>query len=110
MESLVKLCSRFAWLYGSELLKIPRRMHVSFGGFLSVFDLFFPLRYDIYKNCTLSRSFEKDSYEQIRYLRFLKSKGITIEVTEHKAVYNTAEMAEIDIPYPEADKKSYCKG
>ena len=85
-------------------------MHVSFGGFLSVFDLFFPLRYDIYKNCTLSRSFEKDSYEQIGYLRFLKSKGITIEVTEHKAVYNTAEMAEIDIPYPEADKKSYCKG
>ena len=106
MESLVKLCSRFAWLYGSELLKIPRRMHVSFGGFLSVFDLFFPLRYDTYKNCTLSRSFEKDSYEQIRYLRFLKSKGITIEVTEHKAVYNTAEMAEIDIPYPEADEKN----
>ena len=30
-------------------------------GFLSVFDLFFPLRYDTYKNCTLSRSFEKDS-------------------------------------------------
>lgn len=111
----MKLCSRFAWLYGSELLKIPRRMHVSFGGFLSVFDLFFPLRYDIYQNCiyqncTLSRSFEKDSYEQIRYLRFLKSKGIPFEVTEHKAVYNTSEMAEIDIPYPEADKKSYCKG
>ncbi len=41
---------------------------------------------------------------------FLKSKGIPFEVTEHKAVYNTAEMAEIDIPYPEADKKSYCKG
>ena len=37
---------------------------------------------------------------------FLKSKGIPFEVTEHKAVYNMAEMAEIDIPYPEADAKN----
>ena len=37
---------------------------------------------------------------------FLKSKGIPFEVTEHKAVYNMAEVAEIDIPYPEADAKN----
>lgn len=37
---------------------------------------------------------------------FLKSKGIPFEVTEHKAVYNMAEMAEIDIPHPEADAKN----
>lgn len=33
----------------------------------------------------------------------LKEKHIWHEITEHKAVYNMAEVAEIEIPYPEAD-------
>ncbi len=36
----------------------------------------------------------------------LKSRGLWHEITEHKAVYNMAELAEIDIPYPEADAKN----
>lgn len=37
---------------------------------------------------------------------YLKSKGIWHEITEHKAVFNMAELADIDIPYPEADAKN----
>lgn len=37
---------------------------------------------------------------------FLKKEGITHEITEHKAVFNMAELSEIDIPYPEADAKN----
>ena len=37
---------------------------------------------------------------------FLNDKGISFEITEHKAVYNMAELAEVDIPYPEADAKN----
>ena len=37
---------------------------------------------------------------------FLKEKNIWHEITEHKAVYNMAELAEIEIPYPEADAKN----
>lgn len=37
---------------------------------------------------------------------FLKEKNIRFEVTEHKAVYNMAELSEIEIPYPEADAKN----
>ena len=37
---------------------------------------------------------------------FLNGKNISYEVTEHKAVYNMEEMAQIDIPYPEADAKN----
>lgn len=37
---------------------------------------------------------------------FLNDQGITYEVTEHKAVYAMAELAEIDLPYPEADAKN----
>lgn len=36
----------------------------------------------------------------------LKEKHIWHEITEHKAVYNMAEVAEIEIPYPEADAKN----
>ena len=36
----------------------------------------------------------------------LKEKNIWHEITEHKAVYNMAELAEIEIPYPEADAKN----
>ena len=37
---------------------------------------------------------------------YLDSLGIWYEVTEHKAVYNMAEVAEIELPYPEADAKN----
>lgn len=37
---------------------------------------------------------------------FLDKKNISYEVTEHKAVYNMAELNEIDMPYPEADAKN----
>ena len=36
----------------------------------------------------------------------LDEKNIWHEVTEHKAVYNMAEVAEIQLPYPEADAKN----
>ncbi len=36
----------------------------------------------------------------------LERKNIWHEVTEHRAVYNMAELSEIDIPYPEADAKN----
>lgn len=37
---------------------------------------------------------------------YLKEKNIEFEVTEHNAVYNMAEVADIDVPYPEADAKN----
>ncbi len=37
---------------------------------------------------------------------YLKRKNIWHEITEHKAVYNMAELSEIDIPYPECDAKN----
>ena len=37
---------------------------------------------------------------------YLRHNGIWHEVTEHKAVFNMAELAEIDVPYPEADAKN----
>ena len=37
---------------------------------------------------------------------FLKEKNIWHEITEHKAVYNRAELAEIEIPSPAADAKN----
>ncbi len=36
----------------------------------------------------------------------LQEKGLWFEVTEHPAVYNMAELAEIPLPYPEADAKN----
>ena len=36
----------------------------------------------------------------------LSTRNIWYEVTEHKAVYNMAEVAEIRLPYPEADAKN----
>ncbi len=36
----------------------------------------------------------------------LKNQGLWHEITEHKAVYNMAELAEIETPYPEADAKN----
>ena len=37
---------------------------------------------------------------------FLNDQEIEYEVTDHKAVYDMAELAEIDLPYPEADAKN----
>lgn len=37
---------------------------------------------------------------------FLKRENLWHEITEHPAVYNMAELAEVDIPYPEADAKN----
>lgn len=36
----------------------------------------------------------------------LKARGIWHEITEHKAVYNMAELADVELPYPEADAKN----
>ncbi|MDO4178417.1 MAG: prolyl-tRNA synthetase associated domain-containing protein [Phascolarctobacterium sp.] len=37
---------------------------------------------------------------------FLKQANIWHEITEHEAVYNMAELANIEIPYPEYDAKN----
>ena len=37
---------------------------------------------------------------------FLQAQGVTYEVTEHKAVYNMDELADVELPYPEADAKN----
>ena len=37
---------------------------------------------------------------------YLNSKNIWYEITEHKAVFNMAELSQIYIPYPEADAKN----
>lgn len=36
---------------------------------------------------------------------FIKGKNIWHEITEHKAVFNMAELAEIEVLYPEYDAK-----
>ena len=37
---------------------------------------------------------------------YLQSKGYWHEITEHPAVYNMAEVAELEMPYPESDAKN----
>ena len=37
---------------------------------------------------------------------FLAENGVWHEITEHKAVFNMADLAEVEIPYPEADAKN----
>ncbi len=37
---------------------------------------------------------------------YLAGRNIWHEITEHKAVYNMAELSGIDVPYPEADAKN----
>ncbi len=37
---------------------------------------------------------------------YLKKENIWLEITEHEAVYNMAELSNIDIPYPENDGKN----
>lgn len=36
----------------------------------------------------------------------IKDKNIWYEITEHKAVYNMQELAQIKVPYPERDAKN----
>ena len=43
---------------------------------------------------------KQDIYE------LLRSRGMWHEITEHPPVYNMEEMAEITLPYPEADAKN----
>ena len=40
----------------------------------------------------------------------LDERNIWHEITEHKAVYNMAEVAEIHLPYPEADARTSSSG
>ena len=40
----------------------------------------------------------------------LDENGFWHEITEHKAVYNMAELAEVECPYPEADAKISSSG
>lgn len=37
---------------------------------------------------------------------YLNERNIWYEITKHKAVYNMAEMSEVEIPYPDADAKN----
>ncbi len=37
---------------------------------------------------------------------FLNERGVWHEITEHDAVYNMEELANIELPYPEADAKN----
>ena len=38
--------------------------------------------------------------------KFLDSSGILYSVTEHEAVYNMEELANVRLPYPECDAKN----
>ena len=37
---------------------------------------------------------------------YLNNRAIWYEITEHKAVYNMADLSEVVLPYPEADAKN----
>ena len=37
---------------------------------------------------------------------YLNEKNIWHEITEHKAVYNMADLADVEIPYPDGDAKN----
>ena len=37
---------------------------------------------------------------------FLKEQGVEYEATEHRAVYNMDELADVELPHPEADAKN----
>ena len=40
---------------------------------------------------------------KLEIYNYLKKINIWHEITEHKAVYNMAELAQIDIPYPNSE-------
>ena len=37
---------------------------------------------------------------------YLDSRGVEYEISEHKAVYNMAELATVELPYPGDDAKN----
>lgn len=37
---------------------------------------------------------------------YLRARGAAFEITEHKAVYNMEECADLELPYPESDAKN----
>ena len=37
--------------------------------------------------------------------KYLDEKNIWYEITNHKAVYNMAELADVEMPYPTADAR-----
>lgn len=43
---------------------------------------------------------------KVEIYAFLKDLNIWHEITEHEAVYNMAELANVSLPYPEADAKN----
>ena len=43
---------------------------------------------------------------KLEIYNYLKKINILHEITEHKAVYNMAELAQIDIPYPNSEAKN----
>lgn len=43
---------------------------------------------------------------KLEMYNYLKKINIWHEITEHKAVYNMAELAQIDIPYPNSEAKN----
>ena len=38
--------------------------------------------------------------------QYLNDRGIRYEITEHPAVFNMAEVAELTLPYPEVNAKN----
>lgn len=44
--------------------------------------------------------------KKLEVYKYLDSKNIKYEITEHKAVFNMEELAGIEVPYPEADAKN----
>lgn len=44
---------------------------------------------------------------KLEIYNYLKKINIWHEITEHKAVYNMAELAQIDIPYPNSEAKTF---
>ena len=44
-----------------------------------------------------------DKHEVYEYL---DSRGVEYEISEHKAVYNMAELATVELPYPDDDAKN----
>ena len=40
------------------------------------------------------------------FYEYMQENGIWHEITEHPAVYNMAEVAELEMPYPESDAKN----
>ena len=50
----------------------------------------------------------EDAYQMNKNetLHYLDQLGIKYEIVEHQAVYNMAEMEQIELPYPKADDKN----